>query len=158
MQSLWTKRLLQVFLLIFCFLGSLSTCSCPLTSPTLFTSLCSSSREPLASVFRFDDVFSCSYAAAANHGQVAMATGLNIGTLRLLPKVYLGFGKTSIKADGSKANYSIDVLFFSFLPNLQLGLYRWNQKKVHLVSCVLASLDLDPGQHIWTRRRFSISL
>lgn len=36
-ESLLTKRLLQVFLLFFClFLGSWSTCLCPLTSPTLF--------------------------------------------------------------------------------------------------------------------------
>ncbi len=48
----------------------------------------------------------------ANRGQVAMATGLNIGTLSLLPKFYLGFGKTSIKAEGGKANYFIDLLFF----------------------------------------------
>lgn len=54
----------------------------------------------------------------ANHGKVAMATGLNIGTLRLLPKFCLGFGKTSIKAEGGKANYFLDVIFFLFLPNL----------------------------------------
>lgn len=47
-----------------------------------------------------------------NRGQVAMATGLNIGTIRFLPKFYLGFGKTSINAYAGKANYFFDVLFF----------------------------------------------
>ncbi len=41
-----------------------------------------------------------------------MTTGLNIGTLRLLPKFFLGFGKTSIKAEGGKANHLFDVIFF----------------------------------------------
>lgn len=164
-ESLLTKRLLQVFLL---FWGSWSTCLCPLTSLTLFTSLCSSSREPLASVFRFDDVFSCTYAAVANHGQVAMATGLNIGTLRLPPKVYLRFGKTSIKADGSKANYFIDVLFFSPSFSFSTEFATWtlllkSEKKVHVYLVRRLAfwphyLDLDPGQHIWTGRRCSISL
>jgi len=70
-----------------------------------------------------------------NHRQVAMATGLNIGTLRLLPKVYLGFGKTSIKADGREGtNYFIDVLAFFFF--YRICNYDWITKIRKKSPCV----------------------
>lgn len=87
----------------------------------------------------------------ANRGQVAMATGLNIGTLSLLPKFYLGFGKTSIKAEGGKANYFIDLLFFC---SYRIWTGPVKSENVYLVRRLAF---LDSGQHIWTGRRCSIS-